>query len=60
MEGMIVFMLELFGSGRETRAYRKINLGGWGQNLNCKFKTFALLDTLKLHIKSNYLAFKQN
>ena len=29
---------------------------GGGQNLNCKFKTFGFLDTLKVHIQSNYLA----
>ena len=30
-------------------------LGGRGQNLNNKFKTFDFLDTLKVHIRSNYL-----
>ena len=29
-------------------------LGGEGQNLYLKFKTFGLLDTLKVHIQSNY------
>ena len=29
---------------------------GGGQTLNCKFKTFGFLDTLKVHIQSNYLA----
>ena len=24
------------------------------KNLNCKFKTFGILDTLKVHIQSNY------
>ena len=40
--------------------------GGW-QNLNCKFKTFGFLDTLKVYIQYNYLtskllylSFKQN
>ena len=28
---------------------------GGGKNLNCKFKTFGLLDTLKVHIQTNYL-----
>jgi len=27
-----------------------------GQTLNCKFKTFGFLDTLMVHIQSNYLA----
>ena len=27
----------------------------YGQNLNCKFKTFGFLDTLKIHLQSNYL-----
>ena len=50
-----------------SRAYTEINiraakyarseeLGGRGQNLNNKFKTFDFLDTLKVHIRSNYLA----
>ena len=29
--------------------------GGGGQNLNRKFKTLGFLDTLKVHIQSNYL-----
>ena len=40
---------------------------GGGQNLNCKFKTFGFIDTLKLHkLQANtlqlllYLSFKQN
>ena len=28
--------------------------GAFGQNLTCKFKTFDLLDTLKVHIQSNW------
>ena len=48
-----------------SRAYTEINirakyarseeLWGRGQNLNNKFKTFDFLDTLKVHIRSNYL-----
>ena len=26
-----------------------------GGDLNCKFKTFGFLDTLKVHIQSNYI-----
>ena len=28
---------------------------GRGGNLNCKLKTFGFMDTLKVHIQSNYL-----
>ena len=42
--------------------YTEINLGGplraprgGGQNLKRKFKTVGFLDTLKVHIQSNYL-----
>jgi len=49
----------------KSRAYTEINLGrgeiffplgapGGGQHLKYKFKTFGLLDTLKVHIQSNY------
>ena len=26
-----------------------------GEDLNCKFKTFGFLDSLKVHIQSNYI-----
>ena len=54
----------LFFTGGSPRAYTEINLGGGkicvkrkggGQNLNRKFKTLGFLDTLKVHIQSNYL-----
>ena len=37
--------------------YRKKSRGGGAnfQNLNRKFKTFGFLDTLNVHIQSNYL-----
>ena len=36
-------------------AYTELNLGGGGQNMNRKFKTFGTLDPLKVHIQFNYL-----
>ena len=38
-----------------TKGVYRNKSGGGGQNLNCKFKTFGFLDTLKVHIQSNYL-----
>ena len=45
----------LLHSTKAKGVYRNMSKGGRGQNLNCKFKTFGFLDTLNVHIQSNYL-----
>ena len=45
-----------YGGWGQTYIYIYELLGEEGNSLNCKFKTFGILDTSKVRIQSNYLA----